>query len=48
MQGSRITVTSSPDMLLEVDGELLGTTPLEFGILHRAIKVIVSKEFLQE
>ena len=46
--GSRITVTSSPDMLLEVDGELLGTTPLEFGILHRAIKVIVSKEFLQE
>ena len=48
VQGSRITVTSSPDMLLEVDGELLGTTPLEFGILHRAIKVIVSKEFLQE
>lgn len=48
VQGSHITVTSSPDMLLEVDGELLGTTPLEFGILHRAIKVIVSKEFLQE
>ena len=48
VQGSRITVTSSPDMLLEVDGELLGTTPLEFGILLRAIKVIVSKEFLQE
>ncbi len=48
VQGSRITITSSPDIMLEVDGELLGTTPLEFGILHRAIKVIVSKEFLQE
>lgn len=48
VQGSRITITSSPDIMLEVDGELLGTTPLEFGILHRAIKVIVSKEFLHE
>ena len=48
VQGSRITVTSSPDIMLEVDGELLGTTPLEFGILHRAIKVVVSKDFLRE
>lgn len=46
VQGSRITITSSPDSLLEVDGELLGTTPLEFGILHRAVRVVVSKKFL--
>lgn len=45
-QGSKITVTSSPDSLLEVDGELLGTTPLEFRILHRAVRVVVSKKFL--
>ena len=48
VQGSKITVTSSPDIMLEADGELLGTTPLEFGILHRAIKVVVSKDFLRE
>lgn len=47
VQGSRITVTSSPDSLLEVDGELLGTTPLEFGIIHKAVKVVVSKKFLE-
>lgn len=46
VRGSRITVTSSPDALLEVDGELLGTTPLEFDILHRAVRVVVSSKFL--
>jgi diacylglycerol kinase family enzyme len=34
--------------MLEVDGELLGTTPIEFKIMHRAVRVIVTKEFLQE
>lgn len=48
VQGSRITITSSPDSILEVDGELLGYTPLEFGILHRAVRVIVSKKFMGE
>ena len=27
------------------DGELLGETPLEFSILHKAIRIVVSKEF---
>ncbi|MCH5329479.1 MAG: diacylglycerol kinase family lipid kinase [Alistipes sp.] len=48
VQGSRIKITSSPDSLLEVDGELLGATPLEFGILHRAVRVVVSKKFLED
>ena len=30
---------------VEVDGELLGETPLEFSILHKAIRIVVSKEF---
>ena len=34
--------------MLEVDGELLGTTPLEFKIMHRAVRVIVTKEFLDD
>ena len=31
--------------LTGVDGELLGETPLEFSILHKAIRIVVSKEF---
>lgn len=45
-RGSRIRVESSPEVSLEIDGELLGESPLEFTILHRAIRIVVSKEFL--
>lgn len=45
-RGSRIRIESSPEISVEVDGELLGETPLEFSILHRAIRVVVAKEFL--
>ena len=48
VQGSRITITSSPDSMLEIDGELMGTTPLDFNILHRAVKVVVSRKFLNK
>ena len=48
VQGRRISITSSPNTMLEVDGELLGTTPLELNILHRAVRVVVSKKFLGE
>lgn len=47
LQGRRIRVEASPEMPLEVDGELLGHTPLNFNILHRAVKVIVNKDFLE-
>ena len=46
-QGSRIRLEASPEMPVEVDGELLGHTPLDFNILHRAVKVVVNKEFLK-
>ena len=32
---------------LKLDGELLGHTPLEFTMLRRAIRVVVSREFLE-
>ena len=44
-RGEKIRIESSPEVSLEADGELLGETPLEFSILPRAIKVVVSKEF---
>ena len=47
LQGSRIRLESSPETSVEVDGELLGHTPLDFKILHRAVKVIVNKDFLE-
>lgn len=46
LQGSHIKVEASPEMPLEVDGELLGHTPLNFNILHRVVRVIVNKDFL--
>ena len=46
-RGSRIRIESSPEVSVEVDGELLGESPLVFSILHRAIRIVVSKEFLE-
>ena len=47
-RGSRIRIESSPEVSVEVDGELLGESPLEFSVLHRAIRVVVGREFLAE
>ncbi len=46
-RGSRIRIESSPEVSVEVDGELLGETPLEFSILPRAIRVVVSRSFYE-
>jgi diacylglycerol kinase family enzyme len=32
---------------VEVDGELLGNTPLEFKMRKQAVRVVVNKEFLE-
>jgi YegS/Rv2252/BmrU family lipid kinase len=44
-RGSCIRIESSPEVSVEVDGELLGESPLEFSILHKAIRIVVAKEF---
>ena len=46
-RGSCIRIESSPEISVEVDGELLGETPLEFSILHRAIRIVVARDFYQ-
>ena len=47
-RGSRIRIESSPEVSVEADGELLGETPLEFSVLHQAIRVVVTKEFYEK
>lgn len=44
-RGRKVRIESSPEIAVEVDGELLGATPLEFSVLPRAINIIVSEEF---
>ena len=46
-RGSRIHIESSPEVSVEIDGEPLGHTPLEFSILHRAIRIVVARDFYQ-
>lgn len=46
-RGSRIRIESSPEVSVEVDGELLGETPLEFSVLHKAVRIVVGADFLR-
>ncbi len=46
-RGERIRIESTPEMQVEVDGELLGGTPLEFSVLNKAIRVVVSDSYMQ-
>ena len=46
-RGSRIRIESSPEVSVEVDGELLGETPLEFSVLPQAIRIVVGSDFQQ-
>ncbi len=39
-RGAKIKVESTPEITLEVDGELLGESPFEFSVLQRAIRII--------
>ena len=48
LQGSKIRIESSPEIDLEIDGEMLGGSPIELSVLHRAVKVIVNKSFINK
>ena len=45
-QGREVRIESIPGVRLEVDGEMLGGSPVTFTILHRAVRVVVSKSFI--
>ena len=46
-RGSHIRIESTPDIMVEVDGELLGGTPLEFKMHPRCVRVVVNKDYLE-
>jgi YegS/Rv2252/BmrU family lipid kinase len=45
-QGKHIRIESSPELPLEVDGELYGHSPVEINNVHRKVRVIVNRSFL--
>ena len=44
-RGRTIRIESTPEIMVEVDGELLGGTPLEFEMCPRSVKIVVNKSF---
>ena len=46
-RGRHIRIESSPEIMVEVDGELLGGTPLEFKIHPRCVRVVVNKDYFE-
>lgn len=47
-RGQKIRIESSPEVSVEADGESLGETPLEFTVKHKAIRIVVGKEFFDK
>lgn len=43
LRGKLIRIESIPDSHVEVDGELLGGTPLEFSVINRALRIVVKR-----
>ena len=46
-RGRKIHIESIPETPLEIDGEIHGGTPVECEVLHRKVRVIVNKSFLE-
>lgn len=46
-RGSRIEISSRPEIRLELDGEILGSSDFEFTIMEKAIRVVVSERFIK-
>lgn len=46
-QGKHIRIESVPPIWVECDGEMMGETPVEIEIVPQAVRVVVTKEFLE-
>ena len=47
-RGKNIVIESSPEIPLEIDGEMYGNTPIKVSVLHRKVRVIVNRSFIEE
>ncbi|NJN16499.1 MAG: diacylglycerol kinase family lipid kinase [Oscillochloris sp.] len=43
--GRRIKVTASPELPIQADGEIIGTTPIEVQVVKSAVRVVVPHEY---
>lgn len=46
-QGKHIRILSVPPIKIECDGEMMGESPVEIKVVPQAIRVVVTKEFLE-
>ena len=47
-QGKHIRIESSPETHLEIDGELYGHTPVDLQVLHREVRVVINRAFIDK
>ena len=45
-QGRHIRIESSPETHLEIDGELYGHTPVDLQVMHRKVRVVINRAFI--
>ncbi len=43
-RGSKVRIESTPEVSIEIDGEIMGESPLEFSVLQKAICVVAPKD----
>lgn len=47
-KGKHIRIESSPETHLEIDGELYGHTPVDMQVMHREVRVVINKTFIDK
>ena len=47
-QGKKVRIESSPETPLEIDGELYGGTPVELQVMHREVRVVINRAFIDK
>ncbi len=45
--GAKVRIESSPEIKLDVDGDVMGVSPLEFTTLQQAIRIVVPRSFIE-
>jgi diacylglycerol kinase family enzyme len=41
LRAQRVRIETEPPAVIQADGQIVGATPAEFGVLRRALRVVV-------